>query len=204
MSSPPVGGLAKVTEFIEAFFGEVGEGRVEIYNEFSLQHELGIYLRKEMVPPYKVQFERPVDFFGLRRGDLLKTEIDISLFASDQAERAAIETKFPRNGRYPETMFDFCKDVAFLEELVRSGFHTGLLVVAADDALFWAGGRQDGIYAPFRARGTLHGRIDKPTGGKGESVAISGSYNVRWLTAGDSLMFFVIHTVGLDARAALR
>lgn len=32
---------------------------IDLYNEFSLQHELGIFLR-EALTPYKVQFERNV------------------------------------------------------------------------------------------------------------------------------------------------
>ena len=33
-----------------------------IYNEFSLQHELGFYLREEL-KSFKVEFERNVKFF---------------------------------------------------------------------------------------------------------------------------------------------
>jgi len=42
----------------------VEEGSVDIYNEFSLQHELGIFLREEL-SDYKVQFERNTKFFGI-------------------------------------------------------------------------------------------------------------------------------------------
>ncbi len=105
-SDPVVEAVSQYRKLVDDFFRLVAAGDIEIYNEFSLQHELGIHLRKQMEPAYKVQFERPVDFFGLRREDYLKTEIDISLFASNQREKAAIETKFPRNGRYPERMVD--------------------------------------------------------------------------------------------------
>lgn len=40
----------------------VGEKEIELYNEFSLQHELGIFLRNEL-KEYVVQFERNISFF---------------------------------------------------------------------------------------------------------------------------------------------
>ena len=51
---------------------EVATGKVEVYNEFSLQHELGIYLRDQLKKNpeyqnyngYKVQFERNTKYFG--------------------------------------------------------------------------------------------------------------------------------------------
>jgi hypothetical protein len=39
------------------FMALVGNGIVEIYNEFSLQYELGIYLREKLGSKYKIQFE---------------------------------------------------------------------------------------------------------------------------------------------------
>jgi hypothetical protein len=52
-----------VDEAIAAFFRQVEAGTV--YNEFSLQHELGIFLRSAGA---RVQFERPVGhFLQLRR-----------------------------------------------------------------------------------------------------------------------------------------
>jgi hypothetical protein len=42
---------------IMGFAQAVGSGTVEIYNEFSLQHELGVYLRNNL-ENCKVQFER--------------------------------------------------------------------------------------------------------------------------------------------------
>lgn len=52
----------------------VAIGDVEVYNEFSLQHELGIFLRTKLTG-YKVQFERNTKFFGI--SGTVKHEIDI-------------------------------------------------------------------------------------------------------------------------------
>lgn len=51
-----------ITEFART----VTSGAIEIYNEFSLQHELGIFLRMEL-PGRKVQFERNVSHFNLSK-----------------------------------------------------------------------------------------------------------------------------------------
>lgn len=46
---------------ILAFLKQVENGSIEIYNEFSLQHELGIFLRNHF-PNYRIQFERNTKF----------------------------------------------------------------------------------------------------------------------------------------------
>lgn len=177
--------MLDVATQIERFFHHVASGDIDLYNECSLQYELAVFLRRSFVSSsYKVQFERPVAFFGLRRSEFIKNEIDITVFSSDQTARIAIEVKFPRNGQYPEQMFRFCQDVAFLEQLVSAGFNAGLFVVAADDPLFYSGGQQSGIYGPFRGNHPLTGTITKPTGKRDESVHLRGEYNIVWRDAG--------------------
>ena len=55
----------------------IEDNQIEIYNEFSLQHELGIFLR-EQLPNYKVQFERNTKDFGIK--GTIKHEIDIVVY----------------------------------------------------------------------------------------------------------------------------
>ncbi|MCE7913083.1 MAG: hypothetical protein DYH15_00080 [Nitrosomonas sp. PRO4] len=43
----------RMKQHIETFFDQVRSGEIEIYNEFSLQHELGIFLRN-LMPNHKV------------------------------------------------------------------------------------------------------------------------------------------------------
>lgn len=170
---------------IDSFFSRVAAGSIEIYNECSLQHELGIYLRVATATAgYKVQFERPVSFFGLERARFVKKEIDLTVFSPDQTELTAIEVKFPRNGQHPEQMFKFCQDLAFVEQLVDAGFDSGFFVVVVEDPLFWKGPEEDGIYAHFRGRTPLHGTVVKPTGKRDDTVHICGSYTLEWREAG--------------------
>jgi len=122
---------------IMGFAEKVRIGAIEIYNEFSLQHELGVYLRNNL-DECKVQFERNVSYFDMAKADFEKKEIDIAITSKASGDYlSAIELKFPRNGQVPESMFSFCKDIAFLEQLVTSGFQSAYFLAFADHPLFW-------------------------------------------------------------------
>lgn len=178
-------------EAITSFAKEVGKGQIEIYNEFSLQHELGLYLRNTLVDK-KVQFERNVSFFGLNKTDFVKREIDISIFESTESlPGAAIELKYPKNGQYPEQMFSFCKDVSFAEQLKASGFRDAYVVIFAKDHLFYEGS-QEGIYGFFRGGKVLSGLVQKPTGKRDSEIHIKGAYTIRWRPVRGSLKYTVI------------
>ena len=66
-----------IQKLLNDFMTLVGTGEIEIYNEFSMQHELGIFLRANLTG-YKVQFERNAKFFGIR--GTVKQEIDIGSY----------------------------------------------------------------------------------------------------------------------------
>ncbi|HOU96485.1 MAG TPA: hypothetical protein PLN06_07665 [Bacteroidales bacterium] len=177
---------------IEKFIDTIKTGKIEIYNEFSLQHELGIFLRSQFTN-MKIQFERNVSFF-FHAGEFVKREIDISIYASDKSKlHYAIELKYPRNGQYPEQMFNFCKDILFAEQLKRSGFDQTFFVAFADDPLFYSGNGDD-IYGYFRQHKILQGTITKPTGKKDDTVTLNGSYNVQWANVCGNLKYAVIET----------
>ncbi len=179
---------------ILGFIDLVRAGTVEVYNEFSLQHELGIFLR-EQHRPYKVEFERNVSHFGFAKAEFEKKEIDIAVTSRDTGERVcAVELKYPRNGQVPETIFSFCKDIAFLEQLAVSGFQSAYFLAVADDPLFYSGG-EDGIYGLFRAGHAITGHIKKPTGAKDHEVHIRGTYNASWLPVSGSTKFCLIDVV---------
>ena len=177
-------------ELISKFAEIVASGEVEIYNEFSLQHELGIYLRRALQNK-KVQFERNVSFFGLEKNKYVKREIDISVFSNAESPDAAIELKYPRNGQHPEQMFSFCKDVQFMEQLKASGFKETYVVIFAEDRLFYEG-TKTGIYSFYRGGNNLSGVITKPTGKKDAEVVIMGSYPVCWHPVTGKLKYTVI------------
>ena len=174
---------------IQGFFKEVTSGHIEIYNEISLQHEFGIYLRRTLPASFKVQFERPTSYFQIPT-KLSKTEIDLSIFKGPRSEMEAVEFKFPRAGRTPESMFDTCKDIQFVEELKSSGFVGGAAILVADNSDFYQPKQvTDGIYQYFRHGRPLTGRISKPTGDKNQYVNIQGSYEVHWRTVKGDLKY---------------
>lgn len=180
-----------LVELIAPFIRNIADGQVEIYNEFSLQHEIGIFLRT-ILPGQKVQFERNVTAFFSDKSAFSKREIDIVAFSPEKRTLDwALELKYPRNGQYPEQMFSFCKDIAFAEELKAAGFRRAAVAIFAEDHLFYEGA-SEGIYEFFRGRRVLHGRILKPTGHKDAEVTIRGRYKIDWRPVRDALKYTII------------
>ena len=94
------------------------ELEIRVYNEVSLQLELGLYLRNRLYGlGYIVYFERNIkDILKLRDKEeeankFVKKEIDIVIEKKSTKELYAIELKFPRNGMYPEEMYQFLIDI---------------------------------------------------------------------------------------------
>ena len=164
-----------IKRLLYEFMTIVENEQVDIYNEFSLQHELGIYLR-EKLPGYKVQFERNTRFFGI--SETLKHEIDIVIY--NDIEKYAVELKYPVNGQYPEQMYSFVKDIIFMEQLANKGFNATYCLTLVKDPKFYSGQKMDGIYAFFRGNKLLCGKIKKPTGNSEEIIEVSRTYSVNW------------------------
>jgi hypothetical protein len=183
----------------ESFFSKVSHGEIEIYNECSLQHEFGIAVRAAVEPGIKVQFERNVSHFRFAPRSWMKKEIDLSIFRPGPMPLVAVEFKFPRAGQHPEQMFKSCQDIAFLEQLVSSGFGMGYFIMAAEDPLFYEPRDAKGIYSYFRGGAAIHGAIMKPTGKKDETVIVKGQYPVVWRTAMSSLRWFLIQVTNGEA-----
>ncbi len=179
-------------DYLHIFFDFITENKVDIYNEYSLQHEMGIYLR-ERFPEYKVQFERNVSFF-YAQANTIKKEIDIVVYNDNKGERYAIELKFPVNGQYPEQMYSFVKDIRFMEQLKEKGFTYTFAIALVRDRPFYQGNNNSGIYKYFREEHRVYGRIGKPTGsGKlDESVILEGNYAIDWRNAGTSRKYYIV------------
>lgn len=156
---------------------------ITLYNEISLQLELGLYLRN-LHHKYKVEFERNIRDFDTSGFSYVKKEIDLVIFDGD--EKYAIELKFPRNGQYPEEMFEFIKDIQFMEEVkAHAGFKEAYCVTLVDDTNFWSTGRaKTKLYQYFRQpvdpipNGVI---IPRPTKKKGiPSVKVNHDYLIDW------------------------
>ena len=172
---------------IERFWLYLKKHNIEIYNEYSFQHELGIYLRGiPKLKKYRIEFERNVSYFAIK--NTCKKEIDIVIYTKTKDEKYAIELKYPINGQHQEQMYKFIEDIQFMEELKRNGFNNCYTFVLVDDnckgKAFHEGRIKTGIYSYFRVKNKLHGKINNPTGEnkEGQSHDINGSYIIKWKT----------------------
>lgn len=185
-------GMKELLELLEKFMHlkQTNGVNILVYNEISLQLELGLYLRQK---GYTVRFERNIGEYVKDTSDFVKKEIDIVAYKGEnelKAEKIAIELKFPRNGQYPEQMFSFVEDIKFMEQVKRvDGFKT-FVVVLVDDKNFYENNKRQpvpsGIYSYFRSdkeevcipANTI---INKPTGKKVQSISgLNNPYNSKW------------------------
>lgn len=165
---------------LDEFMTTLKKGEIEIYNEFSLQLELAIFLRGKLGSHYNVQLERNVSFFGLNKSNFLKKEMDIVIFDQSKKERYCIELKFPVNGQFPEQMFSICKDIKFLEQLINVGFTECYELVVVDSHNFYNDRGGSDIYEMFRKNKVLAGKVVKPTGQMDEEFILDNEYRLEW------------------------
>ena len=171
------------------------ELEIRVYNEVSLQLELGLYLRNRLYGlGYIVYFERNIkDILKLRdkeeeANEFVKKEIDIVIEKKSTNELYAIELKFPRNGMYPEEMYQFLIDICFVEQLKSTGFFTGTFTLTlVDDRLFYEGKDDNYPYSIFRKHDIIipsGQEVKVPTGKKkGKLVTnIKGARCSFWQT----------------------
>lgn len=124
----------EVEERIEEAFREVlnmlkNEEEPYIYNEISLQNELGLKLREKFKNNKKIRvfFEKNVKSCYKDKEYMkkkVKKEIDLficngSKDTEGKKEAYAIELKFVKgeNNRVPENLYDFVKDMRFMEQV---------------------------------------------------------------------------------------
>ena len=177
-----------------------------VYNEFSLQHELGIFLREKLKKEhFKVEFERNVKFFSKNQNkDFLdkfaKKEMDIVIYkdCNENSEKYAVELKYPTNGAYPRRMFQCIEDIKFMEQVKSElGFTNTYCLTLTSDFLegrpFRCCNRNnDGeIYAYFRNNRIVHGKITNPLNAR-EVHDIKGRYSINWQQIGNSNFWYYL------------
>ena len=88
-----------------------------VYNEASLQHELGYYLKEKK---HTVKFEIPMCKIDEKwqSGSTVKKEIDLII-----NDNIAIELKYPaKKAPANESYWHFLEDISFLQELVKNDY----------------------------------------------------------------------------------
>ena len=186
----------------------------DIYNEFSLQHELGIFLRKKFEKEgFKIQFEKNIEYFG--GNGFVKSEMDIVVFngIDQKSEKYAIELKFPTNGAVPKRMYQFVEDIKFMEEVkFRAGFNkTYCLTLVSDLAKgdgkakgdgFWKEkNKNDGIYQYFRGGSPtpILGKVINPIKVKDDKksrippfLEITKKHQIKWSQIKDTSFHYYL------------
>jgi hypothetical protein len=160
---------------LASFFEKAPESCGPIYNERSLQLELACFFRAHGA---QVEFERPF-VIAPPEGCTCPVKSNLDLLVRNDGRTTAIELKVPLNGRHPETLYDFCNDIAFVEGILRAGHaDTGVCLMLTSDRAFWLdSGRGSTIHNLFRRKGSLlNGVIQKPTGAANTAVVVSGKY----------------------------
>ncbi|ACX76432.1 hypothetical protein FSU_0106 [Fibrobacter succinogenes subsp. succinogenes S85] len=189
-----------------------------IYNEFSLQFELGIFLRNN---GFNVYFEKNVmaEFGKEYSKDFIKKEMDLYVIGKDN-EKYAIELKYPTNGAYPKRMFQFLADIQFMESVKKNlsftkTFCLALINTDRKGGSFMVIGKKNTndelkpIYSLFRssensynnsdqffAQQPIHGKINNPINSKKSTeppfVKIEGSYNIKWNKANENFWYYLL------------
>lgn len=164
----------RMREMLVRFLDSYGKEEVSTHEEAHLQQALAEFLREELGPAWNVE-ECPRKKDGKAQVMVMKKG----------ASEVGLEVRKPLgyNGRAPEYMYDFIKDIAYLEELKGNGLPKAYCLMIVDDDRYYRVAKRrkgDGIYAYFRAKAPIHGKIEKPTGGTKEAVFIDGEYRIDW------------------------
>lgn len=166
---------------IYSFFDYALLEQIEIYNEFSLQHELGVFLRTQF-PNYQVQFERNISHFGVK--NTIKKEIDIVLYRKNSTEdnsyKYAIELKFTSDKKRLTNMYHFVKDVKFMEQLKQNGFTHTYCIALVQNKNYYQGNDKEGIYKHFRDEFCFYGEINHKNSTRLKPIQLDGSYPFNW------------------------
>ncbi len=175
--------ISKIEELINQFL--ISNNFKSIYNEISLQFELGYFL-KEKLKNYKVEFERNINNFCSNKETFdntkfTKHEIDIVIYDEVKNESYAIELKYPRKKAYGKRMDSFLKDIDFIEELKFNLDFKGGFVLTFIDATeygFYKGNYQsDSNNAIFRSAG---------------EILYKNHYSVHWVDYKNNLKYFLL------------
>lgn len=176
------------------------ENHLAIYNEFSLQFELSFYLRQIFGKKFKVQLERNVTFLGLQN-TLIKKEIDILIYRDIEKLKdviiielkAVIEQDITR----PITVFNWIKDLRFLEQLKLAGVGGCYSLFVTDNEKFFSNRATSNIKSrhllDFQKRKvdgnySSHHKPNK----KSKTISLNSEYTFQWKNFVNGQKYFLI------------
>lgn len=170
-------------KIIKRFF-ESNQNILELYSEAGLQHELAMYLRKEL-PGYIIRLEYPITRVFRPSKGFVKKEMDIYL-VSPTNQKFLIELKVPKeNCGTPKEMYRAIEDVKFAEELKIHGFESCYCILITERTAFWqAPQANEEIYYCFNGKQVELKSIDNSDLPKflhkyGE-INLTNTYSATW------------------------
>ena len=186
-----------ITHLIIEFVDLIKRNDIEIYNEAALQCELVIFLRKKY-PDYKIQLERNISYFNLKKSDFEKKEIDITIFKDKNniKEIFVIELKSiidPKKAR-PATVFYWIKDLRFLEQLKHKGMKCYSIFFTNMNKYWLLGNPNVGpLLKDFRNK-KMSGRYQKcqNLNKENKEISLENSYSINWEDIQNNLKYFII------------
>ncbi|HKL41336.1 MAG TPA: hypothetical protein VJ962_01960 [Clostridia bacterium] len=184
--------ILPLEKHIEDFAKLIKSTSLDIYNAFSLKHELGNYLSEKLPRNYKIHFDRSFSDFGVNAGETINNKMDLVIFNSNKNFKYCVAIKFPINNQIPLTMYKIIKDFKLLEQLMDHDFIKCYQITLIDDEEFLTGVSKEGIYEYFRTDTPIHGEILNPTGRNDEKINIKGHYQMYWRNLGDSRKLSIV------------
>jgi hypothetical protein len=182
-----------ITEFVEL----IENDKVEIYNEASLQYELAIFLRNKY-PDYKIQLERNISYFGLDKLEFEKKEMDIIIFKdkNNLKEAIIIELKaiIGQNKDRPVTVFQWIKDLRFLEELKSEGAKCYSIFFTDEDKFLSGTNNVGDLLKNFRNRKVEGTYYKHQNSKKNNKITLDKYYSFDWkeIKNDQELKYFMI------------
>ena len=197
-----------IEQWLRDFADLALSGKITFHNEPSMQMKLACFLRCKIssdpaYSDYAVDVEVDIDKavnVAPKTYSFTKKRIDLVIFKGktlddigESKNKFAIELKFPTNGQFPETMYHFIQDIAFMEEAKGIAttcngkwFNDTFCFTFANDPNFYQStGRKTSktIYNYFRysPNAKITGVITNPIAGKNPSMLnVIGNYTIQW------------------------
>ncbi len=174
---------------IQNFFNQIKPG--DLYNEASVQYELGCYLRGALSNS-KIHFERNISYLNIKKGCLPKSEMD--LLVEQNSQFWVIEIKAPLNQAKarPVTVFEWIEDLKFLEKLKSKGY-SGFSIFITDQQGYKLGSKKTGKLLTDIRAGVIHGTYKRKSTSTvpKDKISLSQTYNINWFKTSSGFDYLV-------------
>lgn len=181
-----------VKKLIYEFLDLVKPGEVSIYNEASLQFELGWYL-KENCGGAKIQVERGVTYFGFDKTAFVKRDMDLIIFFEGFITVIELKAPIEQSVARPVTVFNWIKDLRFLEQLKAENINGYSIFITDNLGYLNDNGKAGNLLTDIRSR-TLKGEYHshKKPSDEDEIISLDFEYKLDWQEMSDGLFSCLI------------